>query len=160
MASFNHAEEHVDPDMIVLQANLDDMNPEHSSYVMDRLFEAGANDVYWIPIIMKKGRPGMMLNVLVSETKLGQMEAIIFRETTTLGIRYQKCTVHRLGRVMEQVETIWGSVTVKAGIYEGEVVQFAPEFADCERIARQAGVPLKQVYEEVRRKYAEQQGAQ
>ena len=67
--AFNHRDEHVDDQMLVVQANLDDMNPEWVTYVMDKLFDAGANDVYVIPIIMKRGRPGIMLNVLVEEER-------------------------------------------------------------------------------------------
>lgn len=152
---FDHRNEHVDERMVLLQANLDDMNPEFSSYVMDRLFEAGANDVYWIPIIMKRGRPGMMLNVLAAEEKLEQMEAIVFAETTTLGLRYLKADVHRLGRQFAKVGTEWGPITVKLGFHKGELVQMAPEFKECEAAAKRHGVPLKQVYEQVRRNYAE-----
>jgi uncharacterized protein (DUF111 family) len=151
---FDHRNEHVDEHMVLLQANLDDMNPEFCSYVMERLFEAGANDVYWVPIIMKRGRPGMMLNVLTAEERLEQMEAIVFAETTTLGLRYTKADVHRLGREFAAVETEWGPITVKLGFYRGELVQMAPEFKECERAAKQFGVPLKQVYEQVRRNYA------
>lgn len=152
---FDHRNEHVDGQMVLLQANLDDMNPEFSSYVMDRLFEAGANDVYWIPIIMKRGRPGMMLNVLASADKLERMEAIVFAETTTLGLRYLKADVHRLGRQFAKVETEWGPITVKLGFHKGELVQMAPEFKECEAAAKRYGVPLKRVYEQVRRNYAD-----
>ncbi|TMV46443.1 LarC family nickel insertion protein [Paenibacillus mesophilus] len=152
---FDHRNEHVDEHMVLLQANLDDMNPEFSSYVMDRLFEAGANDVYWIPIIMKRGRPGMMLNVLVSEERLERMEEIVFAETTTLGLRYLKADVHRLGRQFVRVATEWGPITVKLGFHRGELVQVAPEFKECEEAAKRHGVPLKLVYEQVRRNYAE-----
>jgi uncharacterized protein (DUF111 family) len=152
---FDHRNEHVDGQMVLLQANLDDMNPEFSSYVMDRLFEAGANDVYWIPIIMKRGRPGMMLNVLAAADKLERMEAIVFAETTTLGLRYLKADVHRLGRQFAKVETEWGPITVKLGFHKGELVQMAPEFKECEAAAKRHGVPLKRVYEQVRRNYEE-----
>ncbi|RKN65454.1 nickel insertion protein [Paenibacillus ginsengarvi] len=152
---FDHKSEHIDEHMALLQANIDDMNPEYTSYVMDRLFEAGANDVYWIPIIMKRGRPGMMLNVLVAEERIPDMEAIIFAETTTLGLRYLKAAVHRLGREFAKVETSWGPVTVKLGYHQGQLVQMAPEFKECEAIAKRHGVPLKQVYEEVRRGFAD-----
>src|SRR5690606_18337541 len=119
-----HGEEHLDEHMVLLQANLDDMNPEWTTYVADRLFDAGANDVYWIPIIMKKGRPGVMLNVLTSKDLAPQHEAIVFRETTTLGIRRIGAAVHRLGRRIERVETSWGTVAVKVGIAGGVEVQY------------------------------------
>ena len=150
-----HAEEHVDDGMVLLQANLDDMNPEWTSYVADLLFAAGANDVFWIPIVMKRGRPGVMLNVLASREEAERMEAIVFRETTTLGIRRLAASVHRLGRRFVRVETVWGPVTVKVGIAEGAEVQYAPEFRECANIAERFQVPLKAVYDEVRRAYAE-----
>ncbi|PYI50835.1 nickel insertion protein [Paenibacillus flagellatus] len=156
---FDHRHEHIDDRMVLLQANLDDMNPEYVSYVSDRLFEAGANDVYWIPIVMKRGRPGVMLNVLVSEERIGEMERIVFAETTTLGLRYLRADVHRLGREFATVETPWGPITVKLGFHRGELVQMAPEFKECEAAAKSSGVPLKTVYDEVRRRYADMRSA-
>lgn len=150
---FEHREEHIDEDMLLIQANIDDMNPEICPYVTDRLFDAGANDVYWIPIIMKKGRPGMMLNVLIDERKLQPIEEVIFSETTTIGLRYLRASCHRLGRSFEQVSTPWGMINVKIGYHRGEMVQFAPEFKECEQAALLHGVPLKQVYEEVKRQF-------
>lgn len=153
---FNHSEEHVDKNMMVIQVNIDDMNPEICSYVGDLLFDQGANDVYWIPIIMKKGRPGMMLNVLVSKEFGGVMEEIIFRETTTLGIRYIEASCHRLGRKWMEVETKWGSISIKLGYFKGELVQYAPEFHQCEQIAKDHHIPLKLVYDHARQLFQEQ----
>lgn len=155
--SFNHREEHVDDGMLLIQANLDDMNPEWVSYIMDRLFDAGANDVFVVPIIMKKGRPGIMLNVLIEEERLPAIEEIIFSETTTLGIRYMHASCHRLAREFENVQTKWGRLSVKVGYHQGKIVQYAPEFKECEQVALAHGVPLKQVYEEVRHQFKQQQ---
>jgi pyridinium-3,5-bisthiocarboxylic acid mononucleotide nickel chelatase len=155
--SFNHRDEHVDDQMLLIQANLDDMNPEWVSYIMDRLFDHGANDVYVVPIIMKKGRPGMMLNVLVEAGLLSKVEEIIFSETTTLGIRYMHATCHRLAREFEQVQTQWGLLHVKVGFHQGKLVQYAPEFKECEQVAKQYQIPLKQVYDEVRKQFMERQ---
>ncbi|MDO3680926.1 nickel insertion protein [Paenibacillus ehimensis] len=152
---FDHREEHVDDRMLILQANIDDMNPEYCSYVTDLLLEQGANDVYWIPIIMKKGRPGVMLNVLTDDEGAKRMEDVIFRETTTLGLRYLRASCHRLGRELHKVDTPWGPIQVKAGFHQGQLVQFAPEFKECEQAAKTHGVPLKQVYDEVRRRFME-----
>jgi len=151
MVSFDHREEHHDDQMLLIQVNLDDMNPELTSYVSDRLFEVGANDVYWIPIIMKKGRPGLMLNVLVHEDRQDLIENVIFSETSTLGIRYIRASCHRLGRAFIDIETRWGTVQIKAGYYQGRMIQYAPEFKQCEAIARAHDVPLKEVYDEVKR---------
>lgn len=153
MTSFNHELEHVDEQMIIMQANLDDMNPEFTSHITDMLLEKGANDVYWIPIVMKKGRPGIMLNVLTTQALLSELEHIIFTETTTLGIRYMQAACHRLGRRWVSVDTPWGAVSIKLGIYQNEVVQYAPEFSECEQLAKQNNVPLKQVYDEARKAY-------
>lgn len=150
---FEHKEEHTEANMILIQANIDDMNPEYCTYVAETLFINGANDVYWIPIIMKKGRPGIMLNVLVNESLLKQIEAIIFTETTTLGIRYLQASCHRLGREMILVLTKWGEITVKAGYHDGQMVQYAPEFSECEAVAKKFSVPLKDVYAEVNLKF-------
>ncbi|MDQ1911986.1 DUF111 family protein [Paenibacillus sp. GD4] len=155
--SFQHREEHIDDHMLMIQANIDDMNPELCSYIGELLFEQGANDVFWIPIIMKKGRPGVMLNVLVAEAELERMEEIIFRETTTIGLRYLRASCHRLGRDFHRVDTQWGPVSVKAGYHRGKLVQFAPEFKECEQVAKQYGVPLKLVYDEVRRRFLSEQ---
>jgi uncharacterized protein (DUF111 family) len=152
-----HTEEHRDDEMIVIQANIDDMNPEFCSFVTDRLLEGGANDVYWIPIIMKKGRPGMMLNVLMHESKIEQVESIIFAETTTIGLRYMSVACHRLGREFTEVQTRWGTIQVKAAFHKGKMVQYAPEFRECELAAREFGVPLKAVYDEVRRLFQNSQ---
>lgn len=149
----SHRQEHYDEGMVIIQANLDDMNPEFTSYITDLLLNAGANDVYWVPIIMKKGRPGVMLNVLVQEERVPEMEEVIFRETTTLGLRYTQAACHRLGREFEQVETKYGVLSVKVGYYRGKPVQFAPEFRECEAAAKTYGVALKEVYDEVRGSY-------
>ncbi len=151
---FDHREEHRDDHMILVQANLDDMNPEYCSYVLDLLLEAGANDVYYVPIVMKKRASGNHAQCARIERKAGGGgEHYFFTETTTLGLRYMNAACHRLGRQLEQVDTEWGPITVKAGIYNGETVQFAPEFKECEAAAKRHGVPLKKVYEEVRRIY-------
>ncbi|HET7578337.1 MAG TPA: nickel insertion protein [Bacillales bacterium] len=141
--------EHVDSDMIKLEVNLDDTPGEWLGHVMDLLFEAGANDVFYIPIYMKKNRPGVMLQLLCDRSKRETMEQILFRETTTLGVRYYPLTVHRLERRFYKISTEWGEVTVKEGLHNGEIVQRAPEYEDCRRIAKKHDVPLKKIYEQV-----------
>ncbi|MFB9760817.1 nickel insertion protein [Ectobacillus funiculus] len=143
----NH--EHLDDQMIKMEVNLDDVSGEWLGYVMDLLFESGANDVFYTPIYMKKNRPGVLLQLLCSHEKLAKMEEILFKETTTLGVRYYPLTVHRLERVFKKVTTEWGTVTVKEGMLAGRVVQRAPEFEECKHIARLYNVPLKKVYEQV-----------
>lgn len=148
--------EYVDDEMVIIQANIDDMNPEYCSYIADLLFAEGANDVYWIPIIMKKGRPGIMLNVLASNHLCFDMERIIFKETTTFGVRYMQTKCHRLGRKWVEVETPWGMISVKLGYHKGELVQYAPEFNECEQISKKYKIPLKYVYDYIRAAYLNQ----
>ncbi len=142
-------EEHIDDQMLKVEVNLDDISGEWLGYVMDLLFEAGANDVFYTPIYMKKNRPGVLLQLLCSRGKLENIRDILLKETTTLGIRYYPLTVYRAERKFKTVETEWGPVTVKEGFYNGQVVQRAPEFEECKHIANTYNVPLKKVYEQV-----------
>ncbi len=146
---FSHSEEHVDTDMVKMEVNLDDIPGEWLGYVMEQLFEAGANDVFYTPVYMKKNRPGVMLQLLCEQKKIPEMQEIIFTETTTLGIRYHPLSVHRLERIFYKVRTEWGEVTVKKGLHNGESVQSAPEYEDCCKISRDHNVSLKQVYQRV-----------
>lgn len=142
-------EEHIDTDMIKMEVNLDDISGEIMGYLMDRLFEAGANDVYYAPIYMKKNRPGILLQLLCSTTRIDQIKHILFTESTTLGVRYYPLTVHRAERRFTELQTKWGTVTIKEGIYQGEVIQRSPEYDDCVRVAKTHNVPLKKVYNEI-----------
>lgn len=139
-------EEHIDREMFKMEVNLDDTSGEWLGYVMDRLFEAGANDVIYSPIYMKKNRPGVLLQLLCSADKLEDMKEILLAETTTLGIRYYPITVHRMERRFIKVETEWGPITVKQGVKDGQVFQSSPEYEECRKIAQEHGIPLKQVY--------------
>lgn len=139
-------EEHIDREMFKMEVNLDDTSGEWLGYVMDRLFEAGANDVIYSPIYMKKNRPGVLLQLLCSADKLEDMKEILLEETTTLGIRYYPITVHRMERRFIKVETEWGPITVKQGVKDGQVFQSSPEYEECRKIAEEHGIPLKQVY--------------
>lgn len=141
--------EHIDDQMIKMEVNLDDIPGEWLGYVMDLLFDAGANDVFYTPIYMKKNRPGVLLQVLCSKQALPAMETILFRETTTLGIRYYPLAVHRLERQFSTVETPWGPVSVKHGLLNGTIVQRAPEYEECRAIAEKHNMALKQVYSEI-----------
>lgn len=151
--SFNHIEEHIDENMIKIEVNLDDISSEWLGFVMDKLFEQGANDVYYSSIHMKKNRPGILLQILCQVHRLDEMKNILFNETTTLGIRYYPLQVHRLGRRFISVSTKWGNITVKEGIFNGDVVQRSPEYEECRKIALQNQVPLKMVYHEIWKNY-------
>ena len=143
----NH--DHIDQEMVKMEVNLDDISGEILGYLMDLLIESGANDVYYTSIYMKKNRPGILLQLLCSQEKIDKMKRILFTETTTLGVRYYPLTVHRTERRFRKVTTKWGDVTVKEGIYEGQVIQSSPEYEECKKIAEDHKIPLKKVYEEV-----------
>ena len=139
----------------IMETNLDDVPAEVIGYCFDRLFAAGALDVFTTPIQMKKNRPGVLLSVLAPEAALPQLEAILFAETATLGIRRYPAQRHKLRREVVTVETPWGSIRGKRGWREGGPDVFAPEYEDCARVAREAGVPLREVFAVVERVYAE-----
>jgi len=130
----------------VLETNIDDLNPEIYEYVMGKLFAVGALDVYLAPIQMKKNRPATLLRVLCSPDDVQAMTAILFTETTTLGVREQTVARHALPRVIEHVDTPYGPVHVKVAELPDGTTKRAPEYEDCRRLAEQHGVPLREVY--------------
>jgi uncharacterized protein (TIGR00299 family) protein len=134
---------------IMLECNIDDMNPEHYSYVMDSLFEAGAQDVFIVPIIMKKSRPAVQLCVLCDEADRENMENIILKETTSLGIRYSNVTKSMLERKSRTIDTPYGKIRIKEGLSDGKTIKYKAEYDDCANAARKAGVSLKEVYSAV-----------
>jgi pyridinium-3,5-bisthiocarboxylic acid mononucleotide nickel chelatase len=129
----------------VLEANLDDLNPQVFGYVMDRLLEEGALDAFGMPVQMKKNRPGMLLTVLCRPEDASNLTQLIFTETTTLGVRRREETRRILARRWENVRTPWGDVRVKIASMNGTVTNYAPEYEDCRRIAEEHRVPLKTV---------------
>jgi pyridinium-3,5-bisthiocarboxylic acid mononucleotide nickel chelatase len=139
----------------VLEANLDDLNPQVFGYVMDRLFEEGALDAFGIPVQMKKNRPGMLLTALCKPQDASHLTQLIFTETTTLGIRRRDEVRQILARRWENVCTQWGDVRIKIASMNGTVTNYAPEYEDCRRIAAEHRVPLKTVMQEAAREYIE-----
>jgi uncharacterized protein (DUF111 family) len=129
----------------VLACEIDDMNPQLFGAVMDQLLEAGALDVYYTPVQMKKNRPGTLLTVLCAPDVRDRLSQIVFRETTTLGVRYDEMARECLAREVVPVVTPWGTLPVKVGRLGGAVVNAAPEFDACVRLARSHGVPVKEV---------------
>jgi uncharacterized protein (TIGR00299 family) protein len=132
----------------VLEANLDDLNPQVFGYVMDQLFEEGALDAFGLPVQMKKNRPGMLLTVLCKPSDASRLTQLIFTETTTLGVRRRDERRHTLARRWENVGTQWGEVRIKIASMNGTITNYAPEYEDCRRIAAQHRVPLKTVLAE------------
>lgn len=143
-----HAIEHYTQDDVVqLETNIDDMNPEWYGHVSDQLLHDGVLDVSLIPILMKKGRPGTLLSVLVRHDQLEGALATLFAETTTLGVRVHPVTRRTASRRIETVETSFGPVRVKVALVNGAVRSTAPEYEDCREAALRCGVPLRQIYQ-------------
>jgi hypothetical protein len=138
-------------DEVVLQTNVDDLTPELSAHVIEQLLAAGAQDAWLTPIVMKKGRAAVTVSVLVSPAKVEAVRRLLFTETGTLGIRSTPVVKTALERSMTKVETAHGVVGVKLGYLEGRLVTLAPEYEDCARVAREAGVPVREVYGEAMR---------
>jgi uncharacterized protein (TIGR00299 family) protein len=141
----------------VLEANLDDLNPQVFGYVMDRLLEEGALDAFGIPVQMKKNRPGMLLTVLCKSEDASRFTQIIFTETTTLGVRRREEKRQALARKWVTVATRWGDVRLKVASMNGTVTNYAPEYEDCRRIAAEHHVPLKSVMQEAMQEYLRSQ---
>jgi uncharacterized protein (TIGR00299 family) protein len=137
----------------VLEANLDDMNPQLFSYVQQKLLSAGALDAFGVPVQMKKGRPGIVFTVLALPHDAETLARILLTETTTLGVRMRQEQRRILDREHVTVESPWGPIRVKLGRLRGEVLNCAPEFEDCRRIAEANSVPLKTVLQEALRLY-------
>ena len=137
----------------VLEANLDDLNPQVFGYVMDRLFEEGALEAFGVPVQMKKNRPGMLLTVLCRPEDSAKLAKLIFSETTTLGVRQREEARQALQRKWVSVTTPWGDVRVKIASMNGTITNYAPEYEDCRRIAAEQHVPLKTVMQEALQTY-------
>jgi len=131
----------------VLETNLDDISAEILGNFVERALAAGALDVFHTPIQMKKNRPGVLLTILCAQGDADKFSEMILRETSAFGVRRHSAERRKLRREFVTVKTPFGEVTVKLGRLNGKVVQAAPEFESCKKIAEQAGVPLKQVYE-------------
>jgi uncharacterized protein (DUF111 family) len=136
-------------DQLLVEANIDDMNPELYTLIEEKLFENGALDVYKTNIIMKKGRPAIKLSVLVDNDKLEVIENILFTETTTLGIREYGVKKKMLKRQFEKVNTKYGDITIKKGLLNGQVIKIKPEFEDCKKLAEESNIPIRDIYSEV-----------
>lgn len=134
--------------MWVLEANIDDMNPEWAGFLMEQLLGAGALDVCFVPLYMKKNRPGFMLQVICDESTQPYLLNIIFRESTTAGVRYHRAARSVVPRSQGTLKTSFGALKVKI-FGSGANAAIAPEFEECRRIALQKGVLLKEVYAEV-----------
>ncbi|AEJ42756.1 nickel insertion protein [Alicyclobacillus acidocaldarius] len=140
-----------EPPHCVVETNIDDMNPEWATHLIPRLLDVGADDAYLTPVHMKKGRLGFVLSVLCAKERLAAVERVIFRETTSIGLRYHEVRKRALAREFVTVETPYGPVRVKVAYHDGMVVNRAPEYEEARRAAEAAGVSVKEVYEAVYR---------
>jgi uncharacterized protein (TIGR00299 family) protein len=138
----------------VLETNLDDVPAEVIGYCFEELFAAGALDVFATPIQMKKNRPGVLLSVLAQEVHVSTLEAVLFRETETFGVRRYPAQRSKLRREAVTVQTPWGPIKGKRGWRAGGPEVFTPEYEDCARAARAASVPLRHVYAAVQAAFA------
>jgi uncharacterized protein (TIGR00299 family) protein len=140
-------------EMLVIETNIDDMNPEFYDYIMDCLFAAGARDVFLAPIQMKKNRPGTLLRVIAETGKREQLTKILFHETSTIGIRYYPVGRIILNRTSAMVRTRFGTVRVKVVEQPDGTKRATPEYDELKRIAAAKKIPLKRIHEEVMRNF-------
>jgi len=135
-----------DRDAVVsIETNIDDMNPELYPYIIETLLSVGARDAYLVPVVMKKGRPGIVLSVLVDRDAVDAALRVLFRETSSIGVRMQTMERRKLVRSVKETQTSFGNVRVKAVVNDGKEV-LIPEFEECKRIAIEKGLPLRDVY--------------
>jgi uncharacterized protein (TIGR00299 family) protein len=140
-----------DDDVLKIETNLDDMSPQHVELLFERLFAAGALDVWTTPIGMKKNRPALMVSALAAESDRDAVAEALIVNTTTLGVRISAVERIKAARRFETVTTRWGDVQVKLRGWKGRVISVAPEYDDCVRLAREADVPLRDVWNEAHR---------
>ncbi len=134
---------------ILHECNIDDMNPEWYDHLMEELFRAGAKEVFFTPVMMKKNRPAVKISVLASPGLSEAIKSMIYTNTTTLGIRSYSVTKDALERKFIPVDTEWGKVTIKASYHRGRLLHAKPEYEECRRIAHEFGLPLKEVYQTI-----------
>ena len=137
----------------ILETNIDDMNPELYEYLEELLLSKGALDVFKTPIIMKKGRPAIKLSVLVREDREKEVVEVLFKETTTIGMRKYEISKIFMEREFEKVTTKYGDITIKKAFYKGEFIKYKAEYEECKLAAKNHNVRITDVYEEVRKKF-------
>ncbi len=142
-----------DEEIAVIEANLDDMNPQIYGYFLEKALAAGALDVYTTPVQMKKNRPGTLLSVLCKPADTNALMSLIFAETTTFGARTYRAQRRTLPREHVSVRTSFGDVRIKISRVNGRILHVAPEYEDCRKIAEEKNVPLQRVIAEAMRSY-------
>jgi len=136
-------------DIIVIETTIDDMSPQNYGFLVEKALGSGALEIYVTPILMKKGRPGSQVTVILPPERFEDVSRLLFRETTTIGFRYRRESRRELDRAIVKVATRFGTARVKVSSANGEVFQVQPEYEDCRRLALERDVPLKEVQREV-----------
>ncbi len=142
--------EYEEDEVVIVETNIDNMNPEIYPYVIEQLLLAGAQDAYMVPVIMKKGRPGILLSAMVGKAHMDRVLQVFFAQTTTLGVRIQQTGRRKLHREQRVVGTTLGQVTVKEITFNGSV-RLVPEHEECKRLAQELHLPLVEVYRRLER---------
>ncbi len=137
-------------DALIIECNIDDMNPELYDILMERFFAAGAHDVFFTPIIMKKSRPAVTVSVLCDVAKQKVMEEIFWRNSSTFGLRSYKVAKSMLQRKTEKVETKYGEIAVKSGYLNGRIIKSKPEYEACRQLAKENDVSIQDIYASIR----------
>jgi pyridinium-3,5-bisthiocarboxylic acid mononucleotide nickel chelatase len=135
---------------IIIECNIDDMNPEFYDALMERLFAVGAHDVFFTPIIMKKSRPAVMVSVLCDVGKQKSVDEVLWLNSSTFGLRSYKVTKSMLRRETVKVKTKYGEITVKNGYLNGRIIKSKPEYEDCKRLAKENSVSIQDIYKSIR----------
>ncbi len=143
-------EKYEEDEVILIETNIDNMNPELLAYASEVLLKQGVLDVFMTPIFMKKNRPGTMLSVLTTQNRLDETLSTIFTEITTLGVRIHRLERKKLSRKVISVKTRFGDIEVKIGKIGGQIKNISPEYENCKEIAVKQGIPLKDVYDEAK----------
>jgi uncharacterized protein (DUF111 family) len=136
-------------DALIIECNIDDMNPEFYGTLMERLFAAGAHDVFFTPIIMKKSRPAVTVSALCDVNLQKVIEEVFWLNSSTFGLRSYKVAKSMLQRKIVKVKTKYGEITVKSGYLNGRIIKSKPEYEDCRRLAKENGVSIKDIYESI-----------
>jgi uncharacterized protein (DUF111 family) len=140
----------LDETVTVIEANIDDMNPQVYEYVTEKLFKTGALDVFLTQVLMKKGRPGIKLTVLCKEADSEKLIKIVMKETTTIGLRFYEVKRRVLQREIKLIDTEFGKVRVKFSRLGDEILKATPEYEDCKRIAKKFNIPLIEIMRRIR----------
>jgi uncharacterized protein (DUF111 family) len=157
LESGNDPDEYIADTVQVIETTIDDMNPEIFGYLMETLFASGALDVYWIPVYMKKNRPGTLVQVLSHDAHLDTLRDILFKETTTIGLRVSTARRWMLPRETITLSLPVGRVDLKRITLPGGGIRWVPEYEACRRVAKDLGIPIRHAYEQIAREAADEE---